>query len=175
VTAGLNKRDNTSHLLDGALIKPIAASGPIQLRRYLPSRPELAPFVRHFWFVSWDFPEGQSYLQPVLPLPAVNAVVEADGAWVYGVWSRRYDKLLSGRGSAWGILFLPTGFSAFWSRSIHALRDRRLGFDEVFDSNFAPGVDGPAGPARECVLSTADLVTALQAGSSDVAAFAPRG
>lgn len=126
----MNKRDNTDHFLDGALIKPLGAGGPIQLRRYLPS-PALSGVVRHFWFVSWDLPVGQTYIQPVLPLPAVNAVVEQDGAWVYGVWSRRYDKVLSGRGSAFGTLFTPTGFFPLCRSSVHELTDRRSAFDDV--------------------------------------------
>lgn len=161
--AGLNKRDTTDHLLDGALLQPIAESGPIKLRRYLPS-PGLAEFVRHFWFVSWDVPDGQSYLQPVLPLPAVNAVIEADGAWVYGVWSRRYDKLLSGRGSAWGVLFLPTGFTRFSSSSVYALQDRREPFDDVFDQVFD---DAAASAGASDVVSTPSLIATLHGGTTD--------
>lgn len=165
MTAGLNKRDTTDHLLDGALLEPIAPAGPIQLRRYLPS-PELASCVRHYWFVSWEFPVGQSHVQPVLPLPAVNAVIEADGAWVYGVWSRRYDKLLAGRGSAWGVLFLPTGFTPFWPSSVHTLRDRRTPFDEVF------GGAHDAVPGCGQASSTAALVGGLNGGASDDVAVA---
>lgn len=169
MTAGLNKRDTTSHLLDGALIEPITDSGPIRLRRYLPSE-DLAGLVRHFWFVSWEFPAGQSYLQPVLPLPAVNAVVEDDGAWVYGVWSRRYDKWLSGRGNAWGVLFLPTGFASFWPHSIHALRDRRVAFGEVFAPAVASGIGLDCGPSRArggATIEADALVSGLHAARSD--------
>lgn len=133
----MNKRDNTDHFLDGALIKPLGASGPIQLRRYLPSA-ALSGLVRHFWFVSWDLPVGQTYIQPVLPLPAVNAVVEQDGAWVYGVWSRRYDKVLSGQGHAFGTLFTATGFAPFWRGSVHELTDRRVAFGQALRASDEP-------------------------------------
>ncbi len=154
---GLNKRDTTSHLLDGALLEPITREGPIRLRRHAPG-PTTAPFVRHFWFVSWELPAGQAIVQPVLPLPAVNAVVEEDGAWVYGVWSRRYDKALSGSGNAWGVLFQPTGFSRFSADSVHRLTDRRTAFAQVFRHR-VPGGDGEA--------VTDALVSALRQGPSD--------
>lgn len=162
----MNKRDNTDHFLDGALIKPLVASGPIQLRRYLPS-PALAGFVRHFWFVSWDLPVGQTYIQPVLPLPAVNAVIEQDGAWVYGVWSRRYDKVLSGRGHAFGTLFTPTGFFPFWRRSVHELTDRRVEFGDALRARDEPKQPDDArcqtlGSAFDSGLTDAQGVAALE-------------
>lgn len=161
MAAGLNKRDTTAHLLDGALLQPITPTGPIRLRRHPPSV-ALTPFVRHYWFVSWDFPNAQSYVQPVLPLPAVNAVVEEGGAWVYGVWSRRYDKHLTGRGNAWGVLFLPAGFAPLSAGPVYALRDRRAPFERSFGC--------PGDEVAELAEQTRALVTALHAVTNDVEA-----
>jgi AraC-like DNA-binding protein len=132
VADGLNKRDESARILRGALLRPIIDGGPIELRRYAPDG-RLERYVRHYWFVTWDIPAGESYVQPVLSLPAVNAVVEFDGQWVYGVRTRRHDQILSGRGRAWGILFRPAGFHPFWGQSVHLLQDRRISFEDAFE------------------------------------------
>ncbi len=159
LAAGLNKRDTTEHLLKGALLRPIVDGGPIRLRRYPPDA-SLARYVRHYWFVSWDLPEAQSYVQPVLTMPAVNAVVEADGAWVYGVRSRRDERILTGRGNAWGVLFLPTGFYPFWQRSLHLLQNRRIPFWDAFESRQPPR-------APRAAASCVELSRALAPGLPD--------
>lgn len=170
VAGGLNKRDESAGILRGALLRPVVEGGPIRLRRYAPDT-RLGRYVRHYWFVTWDIPAGESFVQPILGLPAVNAVVEQDGEWVYGVRSRRHDQVLSGRGRAWGMLFWPAGFHPFWRRSVHLLQDRRIAFAEAFEG---PTSHAPELRARDTLPrpSATSLRAQLTSETEDATAVA---
>jgi AraC-like DNA-binding protein len=127
----LDKRDRERRFLAGAMLDPKAAADAIRLNRHRPAAP-LQAFVRHYWFVRWDLGGRPPHSQATLPLPAVNAVIEADGSRVFGIASRRFDKVLQGHGAAFGILFRSAGFAPFFDGSLHQLVDRSLGFSEVF-------------------------------------------
>lgn len=120
--------------LDGAVLDPEGAAHTVRLRRHPPS-PELRPFVRHFWFVSWDLRGRPARDQATLPLPAVNAVVELDGSFVYGPQTRRFVKRLEGAGAAFGALFHATGFRGWWRHPLRRLVDDRRSFQVVFGAD----------------------------------------
>ncbi len=120
----MNKGDIAGRLLRGATAGVTLPGGPVELRRYAPCD-ALAPYVRHFWFVRWRLSEGESRPQSVLPLPAVNLVLEDEHLSLYGPATRRYERQLLGVGAAFGVLFRPAGFQPFVGGSMHHWLDRR--------------------------------------------------
>ncbi|MCB9685718.1 MAG: AraC family transcriptional regulator [Alphaproteobacteria bacterium] len=110
----------------GAVLDPAAAIHP---SRHAP--PEaLTPWVRHVWIVRWSL-GSHCHVQHTLTVPAVNAVVEADTATVSGVWTRRFERALTGEGAVFGVLFHATGFAPVWGGSMHALTDRELPWEDL--------------------------------------------
>ncbi|RKS72617.1 AraC-like DNA-binding protein [Motilibacter peucedani] len=95
---------------------------PWGMQRFAPS-PALAPYVRHYWAVWWDLPEGEVFEQGVLAHAAVNLVVEPERAGVHGVPTRLSAQSLRGRGWGLGVLFRPGGFRPFWPEALSALTD----------------------------------------------------
>ncbi|UXI66355.1 AraC family transcriptional regulator [Tahibacter amnicola] len=123
------------------------------LRRQLPPEqmmhwrvapdPALAFFVEHFWMVRWDLPDHPPQLQETLPHPNVHLVVEAGQSGIYGVHTRRYSRLLEGRGRAFGVKFRPAGFQSFLRKPLSNLANCHVAIDAVF---------GDAGRAIERAL-----------------------
>jgi hypothetical protein len=56
--------------------------------------PALAPFVEHFWTVSWDLAVPE--VHEVLPHPSVQFVIEAGNSRVAGVFRGRFSTRLEG-------------------------------------------------------------------------------
>lgn len=123
--------------LPGAILDPARARAAFDLRRIPPSA-ALAALVRHYWFLGWDLEGKPPHPQSTLTLPASNAVVDAREDSVGGVGTKRFDRVLSGRGAVYGALFRPAGLQPFWGRSMHLLTDRSLPFAEVFGASAEP-------------------------------------
>lgn len=97
--------------------------------RVLP-RPELAPFVAHFWKVSWEV--KQPVTVQTLPHPCVQLVLEAGRLEVSGVFDRRFTRALEGKGEVFGIKFRPAMFSAFFEDSLATLTNRVVSAASIF-------------------------------------------
>lgn len=86
----------------------------------------LADRVQHCWIVRWDL-RGQPALTPqTLPHPNVHAVFDDEGAWLYGVHTRRFSRRLEGRGEVFGIKFRPGVAQAIAGVPAARLRNRRV-------------------------------------------------
>lgn len=68
---------------------------------------EVADRVAWFWVPEWDVAPGRVSRQEVLPLPALNLVVEQDAVSLSGPSTRRSSRDLTGRGWAVGALLRP--------------------------------------------------------------------
>jgi hypothetical protein len=82
------------------------------LQRYQPTL-ELQPWLDSYWVVAWDLPEGEAHEQINLSHSSVNAAIEPEGAFVYGVPGRVFRKRITGQGRAFGTKFRPGGFFPF--------------------------------------------------------------
>ncbi len=153
--------DLTPH---GAVLDPTRAARAFRLARHPPG-PDLAPFVRHYWFIRWDLRGTAPHRQSTLTVPAVNAVVEATVDSVSGVRTRRFDRVLADAGAVFGVLFRPAGFHPFWRRSMHLLADRALPFAEVLAA--------PVAPVRELAFGGADDAAIVAAFEALLAAEGP--
>ena len=105
------------------ILRPLAGLERFRLSRVaVPD--DLAPFATFFWTVEWDFADGETYEQEVLPFPCVNLACE-DGAYrVHGPGTARFVARLSASGWVTGARFTPAGFSAFSRVPMRELVDR---------------------------------------------------
>jgi AraC-like DNA-binding protein len=118
-------------------------------QRILPS-PELAPYIAHFWWVSWDL--ATPVVAETLPHPTIHLVFEIPTtstttttttttapartrATLHGVPTRRFSRTLRGRGRAFGIKLRPAALRAFTrtpAASAADFTDRRAPISDLF-------------------------------------------
>jgi AraC-like DNA-binding protein len=92
----------------------------------------LAGLVEHFWTVEWDL-RGQPALRPrTLPHPSVHLVLEGSRHEVTGVHTRRFERLLEGRGRVFAVKFRPAMFHGLFGRPVGLLANRVVPVREVF-------------------------------------------
>lgn len=106
------------------ILRGLAPSGSVEHRRVAPAG-DLAPFVEHFWSVTWAL--DAPFLAETLPHPTIHVVLERSRdvrAEVTGVPSRRFSRELEGEGRVFGIKFRPAAFQPLFGRPMHLLRDR---------------------------------------------------
>jgi AraC-like DNA-binding protein len=103
--------------------------------------PDLAPFVRGYWAVSWEY--TVPYRQKIAPYPHVHLTVRSGGApEVHGVSRRHVVKVLAGAGRVVGAAFHPGAFRSFLGAPVSTLTDR------VVPATQIPGLPGaPTEPA----------------------------
>ncbi|MEO5816319.1 MAG: helix-turn-helix domain-containing protein [Gemmatimonadaceae bacterium] len=100
--------------------------------RYHPS-PDLAPFVEHFWSVTWDLRGQPAERTETLPHPSVHMIFEHNaGGRIAGVANGKFSRQLDGKGGAFAAKFTPGGFHPFAGVPISTLTDRVVSLDEVF-------------------------------------------
>ena len=114
----------------GVLRAP-APRGTFAHERRAPSI-DLAPFVEHFWMVSWDVP-GEPAVREVLPHPSVHVVFERGRAEVAGVPRGRFVRRLEGKGLVFGVKFRPGGFRPFVPFPVSRLTGRVVPVSEIFE------------------------------------------
>jgi AraC-like DNA-binding protein len=110
-----------------------------RLRRFAPAA-DLLPWIEGYWAVAWDLPDGQVHRQTNLSHASINAACEPEGAFLYGVPGRTFERDITGRGYVFGTKFRPGGFFPFHGASLRSLTGRRVALSMVF-----------GGPAREWV------------------------
>lgn len=116
-------------------------------RRLAPS-PRLAPWVQHYWSVSWDRRGLPPFRAATLPHPNVHLVVRAGAGGIHGIHAGRFETVLAGRGRVFGIKFRPGGFRPFLGAPVADLWNRTVAIDSVF------GTEGAA--FESAVLDTGD-------------------
>ncbi|MFT3889699.1 MAG: helix-turn-helix domain-containing protein [Arachnia sp.] len=97
--------------------------------RRIPAPDELRDLVRWFWIPRWAIAPGRASRQALLPFPASNLVVQADGVTLSGPSTGASHRDLSGRGWAVGALLRPAGIAAL-SPDPGAIRDAEIPFDD---------------------------------------------
>lgn len=120
------KQDEFAGILD-----PTMAARNYTLRRFLPSA-QLAPFVEHYWIVSWNLPDGTSYEAEVLPHPNLNLAFTRERGWITGVTTGKYTYEVKGAGAVFGVMFRPGGFRPFYRRAVSELLGTTLDARRVF-------------------------------------------
>jgi AraC-like DNA-binding protein len=147
------------------ILNPRAGARVFSVERPLPTAPDLAAFVEHYWTVRWDLRGRPPYLQETLPHPSVHLVLDPPQSWIFGVVTARFARRLEGAGQAFGVKFRPAGFFPFARRPVCDFTDRTVPISEVFagpaDHRPARGEDDAIALER-AVLAEGD--TAAQVG-----------
>jgi AraC-like DNA-binding protein len=128
----LEKRDDVG---PRGILYPERRSELGSLLRIAPS-PDLAPFVGHYWIITWDLRGHESQTQETLPHPSVHIALESRLSGVYGVVKGRFTRVIEGKGKVFGIKFRPGGFYPFVKFPVSRLTNRILPLGDVFG---APG------------------------------------
>lgn len=113
------------------VLNPAGLERKMKLTRTAPSE-ELAAVVEHYWTVEWTLEEGETYRQYTVPHPSVHLVVAQGMSGVFGVMSRLFSYLLSGRGRVFGIKFLAGGFHSVYHKPLIRLTDARMPTARLF-------------------------------------------
>jgi len=120
-------------LMGRGVLRPGLAAARFDLARRQPSA-ALAPFVDFFWIIRWDLCGQPAHEQTILPHPNVNLAFEASGAGIYGVDTKLFVRVLTGRGQALGVRFRAGCFRPFWQAPISQLSDRVVPAARLFGS-----------------------------------------
>ncbi|HEV7653978.1 MAG TPA: AraC family transcriptional regulator [Mycobacteriales bacterium] len=124
--------------LPAVVLRAPAGGRPFRLGRRAPL-PELADVVGHFWCVEWTLPEGSVHDQEVVSHPCGHLTVEADGAFLQGVPTHRFERRLTGTGRVVSAHLRPAALSALTDLPAARLTDARTPLAEAMPD--APGLD----------------------------------
>lgn len=114
------------------ILHPANTSGQTLHRRYLPSA-TLAPWIEHYWIVEWDF--GTSSVQvATLPYPSIHITFSQDESVIGGIATGRFMRTLSGKGSVFGIKFLPGAFYPWFQQPVSSIANKKLPLSAFFDN-----------------------------------------
>jgi AraC-like DNA-binding protein len=113
------------------VLKPTPPAGKFRLMRRSPA-PELAPYVQHYWMVSWDLRNQEPFSQETLPHPNVHAVFERGCSKVCGISTTKFTRVLEGKSHVFGVKFTPAGLHPFLKSSLAALTNNMRSLASVF-------------------------------------------
>lgn len=111
------------------ILRPAPVEGRFVHERHPPSE-ELAPWVEHFWFVSWEV--EAPVVREVLPHPSVHVTIERGASRITGVPRGRFVTTLEGKGFVFGTKFRPGGFRSFVPHPVSELTNRTLPLEALF-------------------------------------------
>jgi AraC-like DNA-binding protein len=159
----LKKGDGTLGAMPG-ILHARAANDHFRYAEAAPS-PALAPFVVHYWIVTWDLTGRPPYEQHVLPYPCVNVTFRPGRCRVAGVPRGRFSEVLSGSGRVFGVRFRPGGFRPFLDTPVSSITGRFVPVAELY---------GAAGARLSDEILAAGDAAAVAAVDAFLARFAPR-
>jgi AraC-like DNA-binding protein len=115
------------------ILEPEAARRHFVLTRVAPAE-DLAHLIERHWSVEWDL--EQPFTQEIVTHPSFNMVFEPP-PMIFGVFTGRFRRELTGKGRVLATKFRPGGFHAFHPIPAHTLTNSAMPAAEVF---------GPAAP-----------------------------
>jgi AraC-like DNA-binding protein len=115
----------------GVLRRPPPPAGKFRHAR-LCAAPELAPWIDHYWMVSWNLRDLEPRLVEALPHPNVHVVFEEPESKAWGISTSKFSRILEGKSHVFGIKFTPGGFFPFLGRSVSSLANHSIPVDQVF-------------------------------------------
>jgi AraC-like DNA-binding protein len=123
----LEKHDEVSP--PRGVLYPQRRSSLGSLDRVAPSD-DLAPFVAHYWIITWDLRGHPPQVQETLPHPSVHIALERGRSAIYGVVKGRFTRMIEGKGRVFGIKFRPGGFYPFIRSPVSRLTNRIAPLDD---------------------------------------------
>jgi AraC-like DNA-binding protein len=113
------------------LIHPEENKGIIHHKRYLPSA-ELAHWIEHYWTVSWNFRELESYTAQTLSHPSIHITFETTKCCIHGPSEGRFSRQLIDIGSVFGVKFLPGAFYPWVRQPLSDLHKKEVRLEILF-------------------------------------------
>ncbi|HET6450501.1 MAG TPA: helix-turn-helix transcriptional regulator [Spirochaetia bacterium] len=107
-----------------------------RLQRFQPAE-DLAAWIEAYWSVAWDLPAGRIYRQTNISHASINAAVEPEGVFLYGVPGRTFVRDMTGTGSVFGVKFRPGAFFPLYGAPVNRLTGRRIPLVDVFGEKAA--------------------------------------
>ena len=116
------------------LVRRAGSVDAFSTHRYQPGT-ALAPWIAHFWTVTWDRGDAGPLESSVISFPAIHVTIEwgdpgsvrhgypMPATLVHGAVSRVFRVTLTGRGGVVGARFRPAGFHAWSGLDAAALTD----------------------------------------------------
>lgn len=95
------------------ILEPGSAATRFVLTRTEPS-PDLRDPVERHWVVRWALPEGEPFVQEILPHPCVNLAGEPGLIAVHGIPLGRCHTGWRARASSWAPSSAPAACEASW-------------------------------------------------------------
>jgi AraC-like DNA-binding protein len=92
----------------------------------------LAPWIDHYWMVSWDLRDLEPYHAQTLPHPNFQVVFEERCSQVSGVSTRMFTRTLEGRSHVFGVKFSAGAFRPFLDAPASSLADRTVPVKHIF-------------------------------------------
>lgn len=147
------------------ILNPQAGERNFRLARYLPSS-DLAPFIEHYWAVSWDLRGRPPYTSENIPHPSIHLVIEPRKAEVVGVMRHKFVRVLKDKGQVFGIKFRPGAFYLFVQSPVSRLTDTTHPLSSFF---------GPRGRALiKSLRATTDAEEQIEAAEDFLRTLAPQ-
>jgi len=145
-------------------VDPYAGLDAFAFARHPPSE-ALAPFVDHYWLVTWTG-LAEPYEQRIVSHPTVNLTITDDFRRVAGVIKGGFSYTMRGSGRVLGVRFSPGGFRTFLGGPVHQLTGRFADIADLF---------GPAGATMvDRVLAAPDDRAAIAHVESFLLSLGPR-
>ena len=122
----LEKRVSTpgEQPLPRGILDPIGSSRHMRIWRYAPSV-QFRSFIDHHWIAEWDSPDSAAVLQRVIPSPNAHLLVLPGETALVGVVRGVEERMLSGRGRAYGIRLRVGGLRPFLGEPVASLTGKR--------------------------------------------------
>jgi AraC-like DNA-binding protein len=146
------------------VLKPAPPAGKFRLARRSPAL-ELAPYVQHYWMVSWDLRGEEPFVQETLPHPNIHAVFEKGRSAVCGISTSKFSRVLEGQSHVFGIKFTPAGLHPFLRSSVSALTDSGTSVESVFGKDVSE--------LESLVVSSGDEEQRIAAANAFLLSLAP--
>nr|AIA14491.1 Helix-turn-helix domain protein [uncultured bacterium]AIA14907.1 Helix-turn-helix domain protein [uncultured bacterium] len=93
---------------------------------------DLAPFLEHFWTLSWDEMDAAYNSDQVMHRPQVDVFISSDWSGIQGTFRGKKTYVAKGKGRIIGMRFLPGAFHAFWNGQMSDLQDSVLDIHQLF-------------------------------------------
>lgn len=103
----------------------------IQFHTFAPPT-DLAPFLEHFWTLSWDETDAIYNSEQLMHRPYTDVFISKDWSGVQGTYRGKRTYIASGSGRIVGARFLPGAFHAFWKGNMTELQDDILNITQFF-------------------------------------------
>jgi AraC-like DNA-binding protein len=113
------------------VLKRTPPAGRFKHLRRSPSS-ELAPWIDHYWLVSWDLRGHEPFVAETLPHPNFQVIFEKDSSVVSGVFTGKFSRTLEGMSHVFGIKFNPGAFRPFLKAPASSLTNRTVPVTRIF-------------------------------------------